>query len=146
MVEPVFQVDLHKRDHNLLLQFKKFLGGIGKVYVYSNYNKVRYSINTKDNLKTLILYLDAYPLLSQKLADLTLFKSAVNLILLKSHLHPHGFNKILSLKASLNLGLSDNLNSVFPQLKKDRQLTAQIFLTLIEYLDLLPVKVPLMLT
>ena len=50
------QIDLHKRDHNLLLHFKNSLGGIGlKVYVYNNLNKVRYYISTKEDLRELIL-------------------------------------------------------------------------------------------
>lgn len=116
MLEPIFQMDLHKRDHNLLLHFKNSLGGIGKVYVYDNFNKVRYYISTKDNLKELILYLDSYPLGSQKYADYILFKSIVELIQTKSHLNKEGFNKIISFKASLNLGLSSTLNSVFPHI------------------------------
>lgn len=107
MLEPIFQMDLHKRDHNLLLHFKNSLGGIGKV---------RYYISTKDNLKELILYLDSYPLGSQKYADYILFKSIVELIQTKSHLNKEGFNKIISFKASLNLGLSSTLNSVFPHI------------------------------
>lgn len=110
MVEPVFQINLHKCDNNLLLHFKSSLGGIGKIYVYPNFNKVRYYISTKENLKELILYLDSDSLLSQKYTDYIFFKSIVELINDKYHLDEEGLNKIISLKASLNLGLSSTLN------------------------------------
>lgn len=58
--------------------------------------------------------LDKYPLLSEKWGDYKLFKDGVELIKTKAHLNKQGFNKILSIKAALNLGLSDELRLSFP--------------------------------
>ena len=54
-----------------------------------------------------------YPLLTQKGGDFLLFKKAVKLIESKAHLNIEGFFKIVSLKASINLGLSEKLKSIF---------------------------------
>lgn len=116
MVEPIFQMDLHRRDYNLLLQFQSSLGGIGKVYNYENYQKVRYYISRKEDLNALLMFLDSYSLLTKKCADYILFKSIVEIMRTKLHLTLEGFNKILSLKASLNWGLSNNIASTFPSI------------------------------
>jgi hypothetical protein len=55
-------------------------------------------------------------LISQKWSDYKLFKEAVALIKNKEHITKEGFKKILSLKASINLGLSDELQLVFPNI------------------------------
>ncbi len=116
IVEPIFQMDLHRRDSNLLLQFQSSLGGIGKVYNYENYQKVRYYISRKEDLNALLMFLDSYSLLTKKCADYILFKSIVEIMRTKLHLTLEGFNKILSLKASLNWGLSNNIASTFPSI------------------------------
>lgn len=45
--------------------------------------------------------------------NLELWLQCVKLMENKQHLTQDGFNKILSLKSALNLGLSDNLQSTF---------------------------------
>ena len=61
----------------------------------------------------LIDHLDKYPLISQKAADYLLFKQVVELISNKAHLTTEGLNRIVNIKASMNLGLSDALKSEF---------------------------------
>ena len=112
-VQTKFQIGLHKRDLPLLLQLQKFLGGIGSVHVSSSLNKINYSIDSKEDLIILINHLDKYPLLTQKAADYILFKEVVNLIKNKAHLSYEGLNKIINIKASINLGLSDLLKAEF---------------------------------
>jgi len=46
-----------------------------------------------------------------------LFKDGVELIKTKAHLNKEGFNKILSIRAGLNLGLSDELGLSFPYIE-----------------------------
>jgi hypothetical protein len=75
---------------------------------------VNYSIDSIKDLNNLILYLEKYPLLTQKAADLLLFKKAVELVNNKAHLTLEGLEKIVNIKASMNLGLSDMLISEFP--------------------------------
>jgi hypothetical protein len=60
-------------------------------------------------------------LLTQKRADFLLFKQVIDLMLHKEHLTSKGLLDIVSLKASLNLGLSDVLKEAFPDtIPKDR--------------------------
>jgi len=60
----------------------------------------------KNILEVIIPHFDKYPLATQKLADFILFKEIISLMNNKEHLTLDGLNKILSYKASLNLGLS----------------------------------------
>jgi len=64
----------------------------------------------------LLKHLDKYPLITKKRADYLLFKAAYELIKLKEHLTKDGLLKIVSLKASLNLGLSEQLKVAFPNI------------------------------
>lgn len=66
------------------------------------------------DLNKLIINLEKYPLLTQKAADFILFKKAVGLFNDKAHLIVEGLEKkIVNIKASMNLGLSDALKSDF---------------------------------
>jgi hypothetical protein len=58
-----------------------------------------------------------YPLLTKKRADFELFKQGVDLVNMKRHLTVEGLLEIINIKASLNLGLSDELKKVFPDVK-----------------------------
>lgn len=60
-----------------------------------------------------------YPLLSQKRADFELFKSIVELMERKEHQTLAGIHKILSIKASMNKGLTDSLKKAFPALQNN---------------------------
>jgi hypothetical protein len=54
--------------------------------------------------------------LTQKFKDYILFKQAFNLVKNKNHLSMEGLRHIVAIKASLNLGLSDNLKEAFPNI------------------------------
>ena len=75
---------------------------------------MNYSICSIKDLNKLVFYLEKYPLLTQKAADLFLFKQIINIINNKAHLTVEGLNQIVNLKASMNLGLSDKLKLEFP--------------------------------
>ncbi len=108
-----FQIGLHKKDLNLLCLLQQYLGGIGSIHSTSNRDVVNYSIDSINDLNKLIVHLEKYPLLSQKAADFLLFKKAVELFNEKAHLTVKGLEKIVNIKASMNLGLSDTLQSEF---------------------------------
>jgi hypothetical protein len=55
--------------------------------------------------------------MSEKRGDFILFKDGFSLIKTKAHLYREGFHKILSIKAAINLGLSDELRLSFPDSK-----------------------------
>lgn len=95
---------------------------MGSIYRNPTLNKVNYSIDSKKDLINLIIHLDKYYLLTQKAADYNLFKEAVKLMSNKTHLSIEGLNKIINIKASMNLGLSDFLKSEFKDfIPVDRQ-------------------------
>ena len=56
------------------------------------------------------------PVITKKLADYQLFKQAIQLILEKEHLTEQGLYKLIAIKASVNLGLSDKLKAAFPNI------------------------------
>lgn len=67
-------------------------------------------------MKVIIPHFDQYPLITKKLGDYILFRAVVEFMKNKEHLTMEGLHKIASLKASLNLGLSDKLKRAFPVL------------------------------
>lgn len=69
--------------------------------------------SSKDDKAKLFKHFEKFPLLTQKAADSILFKQVVDLINNKEHLTLEGINKIVNIKASMNLGLSDMLKSEF---------------------------------
>jgi len=60
--------------------------------------------------------LDKYPLITKKHGDFILFKEALKLIKNKEHLTIEGFNKIISIRASMNKGLPEVLKLAFPNI------------------------------
>ena len=66
------------------------------------------------DLPIIIKHFEEYPLLTQKRADFELFKESIQLMLNKSHFTVEGLKKIISLKMSMNKGLSSSLQAAFP--------------------------------
>lgn len=114
-VEPKFQLGLHRKDYDVLSQLQLFLGGAGAIYLVREGEFANYIISSIKDLNKLIIHLEKYPLLTQKSADLFLFKQIIDLINNKAHLTIEGLNQIVNIKASMNLGLSDKLKSEFPR-------------------------------
>jgi hypothetical protein len=56
-----------------------------------------------------------FPLITQKWSDFQLFKAAFELVKCKKHLTLDGLEKIVSIKASMNLGLPGDLKLAFPK-------------------------------
>ena len=78
---------------------------------------VEYRILAIKDLDVIIKHFDSYPLISKKLADYLLFKEALELIKNKEHLTIEGFNKIISIRASMNKGLPEILKKDFSNIK-----------------------------
>jgi hypothetical protein len=75
---------------------------------------VIYSIQSvKDILAVIIPHFDKYPLLTKKRADYILFKQIIYLINDSKHLTKEGLKEIVSIKASMNNGLNENLKNEF---------------------------------
>lgn len=86
--------------------------GVGKIYKHGT-NSLELRVSSLNDLKIVINHFENYPLITQKLADYKLFKQGVELIQNKEHLTKNGLLKLINLKASLNLGLSENLKLNF---------------------------------
>uniref|UniRef100_UPI002001CF69 hypothetical protein n=1 Tax=Exserohilum turcicum TaxID=93612 RepID=UPI002001CF69 len=112
-----FKITAHITDLDLMLNLKNFFGeDIGKLVIFKDTCTYRVD-KLKDILNVVIPHFDKYPLFTQKLADYKLFKEIVNLMLNKEHLTLDGLKKVLSLKASLNLGLSEELKVKFSNIE-----------------------------
>jgi len=117
-ITPAFQIGLHVKDIDLLLQIKSYFNNVGKICRNKN-NSINYQIRDINSIITILIpHFDKYPLLTQKQADYILFKEIIKLIKDHEHLTDEGMNKILNLKASLNNGVSDNILSHFPDIQK----------------------------
>jgi hypothetical protein len=113
-VTAIFKISLHSKDYDLLCQIRNYFG-VGIIIKHGE-TTLQYLVRSIKDLDVIISHFDAYPLISQKWSDYKLFKEAVALIKNKEHITKEGFKKILSLKASINLGLSDELQLVFPNI------------------------------
>ena len=97
----------------LLKEIQAYFGGIGRIT--EGKNNCGYYVSSIEELTTVIIpHFIKYPLITQKLADFLLFRSVVNIVNTKEHLTMKGLQKIVSLKASINLGLNDELKAAFP--------------------------------
>ena len=115
---PVFAIELHIRDLEVLKKIKEFFD-VGSVTVRTRNGKPTgiYSVQSlKDLTEVIIPHFKEYHLLTQKQADFILFSSLVNLMNNKEHLTEKGINKIISIRASMNKGLTESLKSIFPNI------------------------------
>lgn len=117
-VQACFAIGLHHKDRALLERIQYSLGGVGRIGKEGNnknYSIIHYEVKSiKELTKVIIPHFDKYPLLSKKRADFELFKQVVALMDKKEHLTPEGLQKIVNIKASMNLGLSDSLANAYP--------------------------------
>ena len=111
IVQPVLQIQLHKKDLNLLEKIQAFLG-VGEIY--HKENSCNFLVQDLRSINVIVNHFDLYPLLTRKREDFILFSRIVTLINQKEHLTFSGLHKIISLKASMNLGLPTELKSAFP--------------------------------
>lgn len=74
---------------------------------------VQFRVFSIKELDIILNHFNQYPLISKKWADFLLFKEALELIKNKEHLTIEGFNKIISIRASMNKGLPDSLKILF---------------------------------
>lgn len=90
---------------------KNFLG-VGRIYIEGT-TAVQYRVFSIKELEVVLNHFDRFPLITQKYADYFLFKQAYLLLVNKEHLTPEGLRKIISIKASMNNGLSEQLKEAF---------------------------------
>jgi LAGLIDADG endonuclease len=108
------EIGLNVKDKTLLERIQTTLG-VGNIYYKSSDNTYRWKVSNINQLSNVIIpHLTMYPLLTQKRADFELFVKIIEIIKRKEHISFNGLQKIVNLKASLNLGLTDSLKSAFP--------------------------------
>jgi hypothetical protein len=113
-----FSIFLHKKDREILDLIKSYFRGVGTISP-QNKDSVQYRVGSlKDLNGKIIPHFEKYPLITKKKADFVLLKKIINLINNKEHLTLEGLHKILALKGSLNLGLSEEIKTNFPNIKK----------------------------
>ena len=115
-VKTRFSIGLHKKDTEILELIKSYFGGVGTISM-QNEKSVQYRVSSlKDLNDKIIPHFDKYPLITQKKADFILFKKIISLMNNKEHLTLDGLQKILCIKGSLNLGLSNEIKTNFPNI------------------------------
>jgi len=115
-VHPSFAISLSIKDWHLIYSLQSFFG-VGKIKQDLSNNAITFYVNSvEDLLNVVIPFFKAHSLLSQKWADFVLFEKAVYLIKEGAHLTTSGLTEIVSIKASMNKGLSDKLVAQFPEI------------------------------
>lgn len=110
-----FTIALHKKDQALLEKIKLYFNDVGGIHKHGK-ESVHYRVSSMKDISVLLNHFDNHPLLTQKRGDYILFKRVIALIQAKEHLTSDGFHEILSIRASMNLGLSDSLKEGFPNI------------------------------
>nr|UYG48999.1 NADH dehydrogenase subunit 4L [Rhizoctonia sp.] len=117
VVQARFVIELQLSDIDLLFKIQSFFKGIGTVTKDPVKNVCRFSVvSIKDINNFIIPHFTEYPLQSAKCVDFFIWAQIVKLLNDKKHLTLAGLQQIVSLKATLNFGLSENLKKEFPNL------------------------------
>ena len=119
-VMAIYTIQLHIKDIELLNKLKSYFG-IGSVTIKKdkegNPLSAVFSVQSLKDLSNVIVpHFDKYPLLSKKRADYFLFKNIVDLMVGGFHLSEEGLKNIISIKASMNKGISSELLKEYPNL------------------------------
>jgi hypothetical protein len=75
---------------------------------------VQFRVSSIKDLQVIVDHFNNFPLITQKWSDFQLFKAAFELVKCKRHLTSEGLIDIVSIKATMNLGLSEELAIAFP--------------------------------
>lgn len=96
-------------------EIQRSFGGVGKIAKAGKHrDSYSFVVSSRKQITTVILpHFDTYPLISQKKADYELFKRIIETMNNQEHLTDLGLQKIINLRASLNLGLSEGLKLAY---------------------------------
>jgi len=106
-----FGIKLHKKDRYLLELIQAFFMDIGSI---SSQDAVQFRVSSIKDLQVIVDHFNNFPLITHKWSDFQLFKAAFELVKCKRHLTLEGLIDIVSIKATMNLGLSEELEIAFP--------------------------------
>jgi hypothetical protein len=85
---------------------------VGKIRT-NGINSVQYVVESIKELKIIVDHFNKYPLVTEKASDYLIFKQCFEIIKQREHLTEKGLLKLISLKSSLNRGLSYKLTEAF---------------------------------
>lgn len=115
-VQPTFQIGLHHKDKVLLEQLQNYFGPSSRrIFKHGPQSQsLLFKVQSIKELKLIINHFDKYPLITQKRADFELFKQIIERMSKKEHLTLEGLKHIVSIRASINKGLTPLLTNSFP--------------------------------
>jgi hypothetical protein len=113
-VQGFYSIILHQKDKAILELIQTSLG-VGKIYKNRD-DCVQFLVSSAKELEVIINHFDKYSLRTYKKNDYLLFKEALEMIKSKEHLTLEGFKKLLTIKVSLNKGLTPELKAAFPDI------------------------------
>jgi hypothetical protein len=87
--------------------------GIGSISSHGK-DAVQFRVSSIKDLQVIVDHFNNFPLITHKWSDFQLFKAAFELVKCKRHLTLEGLIDIVSIKATMNLGLSEELEIAFP--------------------------------
>ena len=96
-------------------KLKIFFNHVGSISKHGP-QSFQFKVKSIKNLVVIINHFEKFPLNTKKLSDYKLLEQAFKLIQRQKHLTVEGLKKILSIKASMNWGLSDELKETFPDI------------------------------
>jgi NADH:ubiquinone oxidoreductase subunit K len=109
------QIKMHERDRELILKIQEYFGGIGYVSNPNKNSTVEFRVSTVEHITNVIIpHFSNYPLLTKKYFDYAFFKQVVKLMSEKEHSNLQGIQTIVNHRASMNGGLSNDLQKAFP--------------------------------
>nr|YP_010963371.1 NADH dehydrogenase subunit 2 [Harringtonia lauricola]WNK75960.1 NADH dehydrogenase subunit 2 [Harringtonia lauricola] len=114
-----FQITLHDKYRNMLELIQNYFG-VGSITKHRT-NSVHFRVESLEDLNKILDHFNKYPLMTKKWADFQLFKQALYLVKNKEHLTLEGVRKIVAIKASMNLGLSNELKAAFPDISPKKR-------------------------
>jgi hypothetical protein len=113
-IRSIFEIGLNKRDRLLLCQIQEFFGGIGSINPDKASDTLKFAVyNFKDITNIIIPHFRKYKLITQKAADFMLFEQIVELMSKRAHLNLNGLREIIDIKATMNLGIQEPIESEF---------------------------------
>ena len=122
----VYQISLHKKDKQILEQIQNYFG-VGGITSHGS-TSLKYSVRSIKDMQIIIDHFNKFPLITNKLNDYILFKLAYAILLKKEQLsleplllslsqqRQKEIKKLVSIKSSMNLGLSFELKAIFPNI------------------------------
>lgn len=112
-----FQIKLHEKDRALLLLIQNYFDNIGYISKINDKSTVEFRVSDITSLKNIIIpHFEKYILITNKYKDFIIFKQIVSLMSENKHTTLEGLEEILEYRASLNWGLSKNLQESFPSI------------------------------